>query len=164
MWQVIRAIHKWSQNVQEEKDWCRRKAVSRKMGRWIHVYASRRKTSMSFALSVVKEYNIRWHFDTKHGAKYAKVSLQEKQQKVKELKDKLWWQQNVFTKAKAKNDAAVRASLWLNKSPALQHAFRRERFWSSACWRCVCRCAPTRYRLFKMSVCQETPWRTESQS
>uniref|UniRef100_A0A3P9CDW4 SPIN-DOC-like zinc-finger domain-containing protein n=1 Tax=Maylandia zebra TaxID=106582 RepID=A0A3P9CDW4_9CICH len=37
------------------------------------------------ALSVVKEYNIRWHFDTKHG-------------------------QNVFTKAKAKNDMAVRAS------------------------------------------------------
>lgn len=41
------------------------------------------------ALSVVKEYNIRCHFDTKHRAKYAKVSLQEKQQKVKELKDKL---------------------------------------------------------------------------
>lgn len=40
-------------------------------------------------LLVVKEYNIRWHFDTKHGAKYAKVSLQEKQQKVKELKNKL---------------------------------------------------------------------------
>ena len=33
------------------------------------------------AVSVVKEYNLRSHFDTKHGAKYAKFSLQEKQQK-----------------------------------------------------------------------------------
>ena len=42
---------------------------------------------MSFVLrgvSVVKEYNLRWHFDTKHGAKYAKASLQEKQQIAQE--------------------------------------------------------------------------------
>ena len=32
------------------------------------------------AVSVVKEYNLCRHFDTKHGAKYAKASLQEKQQ------------------------------------------------------------------------------------
>ena len=41
------------------------------------------------ALSVVKEYNLRWHFDTKYEAKYAKNSLQEKQQIVQELKGKL---------------------------------------------------------------------------
>lgn len=33
------------------------------------------------ALSVVKEYNIRWHFDTKHGAKYGKIS--QKNQRIK---------------------------------------------------------------------------------
>ena len=38
------------------------------------------------AVSVVKEYNLRRHFDTKHGAKYAKASLQEKQQIAQELK------------------------------------------------------------------------------
>uniref|UniRef100_UPI0037E80544 general transcription factor II-I repeat domain-containing protein 2B-like n=1 Tax=Semicossyphus pulcher TaxID=241346 RepID=UPI0037E80544 len=62
------------------------------------------------AVSVVKEYNLRRHFDTKHGAKYAKVSLQEKQQIVQELKGKLRSQQNVFTKATTKNNAAVKAS------------------------------------------------------
>ena len=36
------------------------------------------------AVSVVKEYNLRRHFDTK--AKYAKASLQEKQQIAQELK------------------------------------------------------------------------------
>ena len=50
------------------------------------------------------------HYETKHGAKYAKVSLQEKQAIVKELKGNLRSQQNLFTKATAKNDAAVKAS------------------------------------------------------
>lgn len=62
------------------------------------------------AVSVVKEYNLRRHFDTKHGAKYAKFSLQEKQHIVQELKGGLQSQQNMFTKATAKNDAAVKAS------------------------------------------------------
>ena len=62
------------------------------------------------AVSVVKEYNLRRHFDTKHGAKYAKFSLQEKQQIVQELNGGLQSQQNMFTKAAAKNDAAVKAS------------------------------------------------------
>lgn len=64
----------------------------------------------SEAVSVIKEYNLRRHYETKHGAKYAKVSLQEKQAIVKELKGNLRSQQNVFTKATAKNDAAVKAS------------------------------------------------------
>ena len=33
----------------------------------------------SEVVSVIKEYNLRRHYETKHGAKYAKVSLQEKQ-------------------------------------------------------------------------------------
>uniref|UniRef100_A0A3B1IVA2 SPIN-DOC-like zinc-finger domain-containing protein n=1 Tax=Astyanax mexicanus TaxID=7994 RepID=A0A3B1IVA2_ASTMX len=62
------------------------------------------------AVSVIKEYNLRRHFDTKHGAKYGKASLQEKQQIAQELKDKLKSQQNLFTKATAKNSASVKAS------------------------------------------------------
>lgn len=68
---------------------------------------------MSFCykvVSIVKEYNICQHFDTKHRAKYAKFSLQEKQQIVKELKGRLQSHQEMFTKATAKNDAAVKAS------------------------------------------------------
>jgi len=56
------------------------------------------------AVSVVKEYNLRRHFDTKHGAKYAKASLQEKQQLAQELKG------SVFSKSIDKNNAAVKAS------------------------------------------------------
>ena len=36
------------------------------------------------AVSVIKEYNLRRHFDTKHRAKYAKCSLQEKQEIAKD--------------------------------------------------------------------------------
>ncbi|KAJ8333525.1 hypothetical protein SKAU_G00194180 [Synaphobranchus kaupii] len=62
------------------------------------------------AVSVVKEYNLRRHFDTKHGAKYAKASLQEKQQIAQELKGKLRSQQSLFMESTAKNEAAVKAS------------------------------------------------------
>lgn len=62
------------------------------------------------AVAVVKEYNLRRHFETKHGAKYAKISHQEKQQIAQELKGKLRSQQNVFAKARTKNNAAVKAS------------------------------------------------------
>ena len=34
------------------------------------------------SMSVVKECNLRWHFDTKHADKYAKFCLQGKQQIV----------------------------------------------------------------------------------
>ncbi|XP_045678765.1 general transcription factor II-I repeat domain-containing protein 2-like isoform X1 [Phyllostomus hastatus] len=61
-------------------------------------------------ISVIKEYNVRRHFETKHGTKYAKFSLQEKQQLAQELKGRLQSQQNVLTRTIAKNDAAVKAS------------------------------------------------------
>ncbi|KAM5191501.1 general transcription factor II-I repeat domain-containing protein 2-like [Mantella aurantiaca] len=61
-------------------------------------------------VSVMKEYNLRRHFDTKHGAKYAKYTLHERHNIVQQLKGSLQSQQNMFTKATAKNDAAVKAS------------------------------------------------------
>ena len=43
-------------------------------------------------MSVVKEFNLRRHFDSKHGAKYAKFSLQERKKKTK---NRFWfWNQN----------------------------------------------------------------------
>ena len=47
-------------------------------------------------------------FDTKQEL-YAKLSLQEKHKVVQELKGRLQLQQNVFTKASSKSDAAVKA-------------------------------------------------------
>uniref|UniRef100_A0A3Q1G4L5 DUF4371 domain-containing protein n=1 Tax=Acanthochromis polyacanthus TaxID=80966 RepID=A0A3Q1G4L5_9TELE len=55
---------------------------------------------LCYEMSVTKEYNLHLHFDTKHGAKYAKFSLQEKHPIVQELKDRL-----------QKNDAAVKCIL-----------------------------------------------------
>uniref|UniRef100_A0A8C7WW85 SPIN-DOC-like zinc-finger domain-containing protein n=1 Tax=Oryzias sinensis TaxID=183150 RepID=A0A8C7WW85_9TELE len=57
----------------------------------------------------VAAYNLRSHFDTKHGAKYAKASLQEKKQIAQELKGKLS-QQSFFTKSTVKEEASVKAS------------------------------------------------------
>uniref|UniRef100_A0A3Q3W8W1 DUF4371 domain-containing protein n=1 Tax=Mola mola TaxID=94237 RepID=A0A3Q3W8W1_MOLML len=48
-------------------------------------------------VSVMKEYNLRRHFHTKHRAKYAPVN-------------RLQSQQNMFTKASARSDAEVKAS------------------------------------------------------
>uniref|UniRef100_A0A8C5M3G8 SPIN-DOC-like zinc-finger domain-containing protein n=1 Tax=Leptobrachium leishanense TaxID=445787 RepID=A0A8C5M3G8_9ANUR len=62
------------------------------------------------AVAVMKEYNLRRNFETKHGAKFANLSHQEKQQKVQELKGSLHSQRNIFAKMRAKNNAAVKAS------------------------------------------------------
>ena len=53
---------------------------------------------------VVKEYNLRLLFDTKHRDKNSKFSLHEKQQIVQELNSGLQSQKNMFTKATAKNN------------------------------------------------------------
>jgi len=65
---------------------------------------------MSWCSVGMNEYNLRRHFDTKHGAKYPQFSHQEKHKTFQELKGRLLSQQNLFTKATAKNDAAVQAS------------------------------------------------------
>ena len=69
------------------------------------------------AVSVVKEYNVRRHFDTKHGAKYAKFSFQ-KTADCPKLKGGLQSQQKMFTKAVAKNEAAVTASFIVSEEIA----------------------------------------------
>lgn len=58
------------------------------MGEQIHVCASKRKQVCLLcyeAVSVMKEYNLCQNSDTKHEAKYPKISLQERHQIVQEL-------------------------------------------------------------------------------
>ncbi|KAF3696319.1 hypothetical protein EXN66_Car011996 [Channa argus] len=74
------------------------------------------KTACHFcyeAVAVVKEYTLYRHFDNKQGAKDAKVSLQDKQKMVQELKGKLQLQQDVFKRATTKNNAAVKCSFFV---------------------------------------------------
>lgn len=81
------------------------------------------------AVLVVKEFNLHRHFVTNHGAKYAKASLQEKQQIAQELKGKLLLQQSLFMKSTAKNEAAVKASFIVAEEIAhVSSLFQREPF------------------------------------
>ncbi|KAL0163337.1 hypothetical protein M9458_042733, partial [Cirrhinus mrigala] len=61
-------------------------------------------------VAVNKEYNIRRHYETKHEDKYKDLNIQQKQQKVEELKKSLVSQQTMFKKAKSQSEAVVKAS------------------------------------------------------
>ena len=102
------------------------------------------------AMSVVKEYNLRRHFDTKHGAKYAKASLQEKQQIAKELKGKLRSQQSLFIKSTAKNEAVVKASFIVAEEIALASKSFSEGAFLKQCMLKVCeQVCPDQLQTFK---------------
>ncbi|XP_067943372.1 general transcription factor II-I repeat domain-containing protein 2-like [Watersipora subatra] len=62
------------------------------------------------SVAVIKEYNIRRHYETKHYEKYKDLDLKQKLQKVEEMKRSLACRQTLFTKAKSKSEAAVKAS------------------------------------------------------
>lgn len=61
-------------------------------------------------VAVIKEYNIRRHYETKHEDKYKDLNIQQKLQKVEELKKSLVSQQTMFTKAKSQSEAVMKAS------------------------------------------------------
>ena len=58
-------------------------------------------------MAVMKEYNLRRHYETKHQDKYKHLDMN---QKVEELKRRLVSQQTVFVKAKSLSEAALKAS------------------------------------------------------
>lgn len=68
------------------------------------------------SVSVMKEYNLRRHYETstKHTDaqkdKYKNMNTEQRLQKVEELKRNLKSQQAMFTKAKSESEAAVKAS------------------------------------------------------
>ena len=60
-------------------------------------------------VTVIKQYNIRRHYETKHKDKYKDLDMKQKLQKVEERS--LVSRQTMFTKAKSQSKAAVKASL-----------------------------------------------------
>lgn len=63
------------------------------------------------SIAVLKEYNIRRHFDTKHGqSKYAQLSGKLRIEKVDAMKASLKSQRNILTKRNDENESVVRAS------------------------------------------------------
>uniref|UniRef100_A0A6P7HAL3 General transcription factor II-I repeat domain-containing protein 2A-like n=1 Tax=Diabrotica virgifera virgifera TaxID=50390 RepID=A0A6P7HAL3_DIAVI len=62
------------------------------------------------SVSVMKEYNIKRHYDTKHANKFDKYKGQFRQDQVNSLKRKLSAQQQVFTRANPESTCYVKAS------------------------------------------------------
>ena len=61
-------------------------------------------------VAVMKEYNLRRHYETKHQDKYKHLDMKQKLQKEEDSKRSLVSQQTVFVKAKSQSEAAVKAS------------------------------------------------------
>ncbi|XP_074488096.1 general transcription factor II-I repeat domain-containing protein 2-like [Sebastes fasciatus] len=61
-------------------------------------------------VAVMKEYNVRRHYEAKHHDRYKHLDMKQRFQKVEELKRSLVSQQAMFTNAKSQSEAAVKAS------------------------------------------------------
>ncbi|XP_056121755.1 general transcription factor II-I repeat domain-containing protein 2-like [Rhinichthys klamathensis goyatoka] len=61
-------------------------------------------------VAVLKEYNLKRHYSTKHGEQYEKYQADEREKTAMKLKRELTSQQSLFHKAKKDADAAVEAS------------------------------------------------------
>jgi len=61
-------------------------------------------------IAVVKEYNIRRHYNSKHASKYDKFSGKLREEKLKQLQKSLQNQQSVFTQFHQTGNAVVKAS------------------------------------------------------
>lgn len=127
-------IHKWSQNIQEEKDRCQWKAVLRKMGRRVHVCASRRKKQNAFCV-------MRWCQSSKSTFCVAMLTPNTEPSRPMLAFKK----NNKLSKNSKSNCDREMMWRWKKKTPTQSSVL----FWgcfflSSACWRCVSRSALTR--------------------
>ena len=61
-------------------------------------------------VAVIKEFNLRRHYETKHKDNLKDLDAEQKVQKAEELKKNLTIQQTFFTRAKSQSEAAVKAS------------------------------------------------------
>lgn len=66
-------------------------------------------------VGVMKEYNVKRHYDTKHAGKYKEWTGQLRKDKVKEFQRKLTSQQNIFRKVTDDSEIAVKASFVVSK-------------------------------------------------
>ncbi|XP_070761850.1 general transcription factor II-I repeat domain-containing protein 2-like [Enoplosus armatus] len=70
-------------------------------------------------VSVLKEYNIRRHYETLHGEKYNSLQGQLRREKINELLVGLRKQQSTFTQSREVSEAAVKASYLIASEIAL---------------------------------------------
>jgi hypothetical protein len=65
----------------------------------------------SDTVAVLKEYNIRRHYHTKHSTQYSQLTRKQRSEKFESLKRNPSSQRNFFTKMKNENEAATKVSL-----------------------------------------------------
>jgi hypothetical protein len=61
-------------------------------------------------ITVMKEYNVRRHYDNEHKAKFENLTGELRQNKIKHFLTSLGSQQNIFKSQNTRNEASVRAS------------------------------------------------------
>ena len=90
------------------------------------------------SVAVRKEYNIRRHYEMKHQDKYEDLDIEDKLQKVEEMKKSLVLQQTMFTKAKSQSEAAVKDSfIVVAESTALMRESLSKSAWSKFVTSCA---------------------------
>lgn len=62
------------------------------------------------SVAVMKEHNIRRHYETRHSEKYDSIQGNQRSEKVNELRKKLELQQSTFLKQRVESEASLRAS------------------------------------------------------
>ena len=98
--------------------------------------------------AVVKEYNIRRHYDTKHSAKYAEVIGELRKHVVAKFKKKLSSEQQSLFKVNAQTVASTRASFRVAHIIAQSsHPFSDGDF-VKRCMLAVCEVCPTKTATF----------------
>ncbi|XP_037789324.1 general transcription factor II-I repeat domain-containing protein 2-like [Penaeus monodon] len=78
-----------------------------------------KKRKVDTQVSVLKEYNLRRHYETLHAEKYKNLQGQQRLEKVNELLTALKKQQSVFSRSREISDAAVKASYLIANEIAL---------------------------------------------
>jgi hypothetical protein len=71
--------------------------------------------SLPKAVSAPKKYKLRHHYETLHKDKFGVLEGRIRENKLKNLKCDLQWQQNIFTVATKTNEAAVQASFIISQ-------------------------------------------------
>jgi hypothetical protein len=62
------------------------------------------------SLAVMKQFNLKRHFDTRHKQDYSRFAGEARENQLKFLKNRLEQQQNSFQKLRVENDAVLSAS------------------------------------------------------
>uniref|UniRef100_A0A669FB93 DUF4371 domain-containing protein n=1 Tax=Oreochromis niloticus TaxID=8128 RepID=A0A669FB93_ORENI len=68
-------------------------------------------------VAVIKEFNLRRHYETKRQDKLKNLNAEQKLQKVEELKKNLTFHQTFFTRAKSHSEAVMKASFIVAEEP-----------------------------------------------